>query len=148
RVLEAATHANQFGHLLPVLSKALAIDREQRFETAAKFHDALANESVRPQRRYAIAVGLLLVVGGMIAPLASAPTAATSVSLTRRQMSAVGRARFPAMSPDGEFVAYMSGTGLYVTEVRTGETRQVATGDGLQGVMWTSGGNEVAFQAM
>jgi Tol biopolymer transport system component/tRNA A-37 threonylcarbamoyl transferase component Bud32 len=148
KLLDAATHASQFGPLLPVLSKALAVHREQRFETAAQFRDALAKEAAAPRRRYAAALAMgLAVVGGIAALSAYVRRPETTVSWTRRQISAVGTARFPALSADGRFVAYISANGVYVTEVRTGETHQVATGRSLRRPSWTSGGSEVAFQS-
>jgi Tol biopolymer transport system component len=54
----------------------------------------------------------------------------------------------PALSADGRFVAYISANHLYVTELRTGDTRQLATGTSLRAPNWTSGGSEVAFQSL
>jgi len=148
KLLAATTHVSQFGPLLPVLSKALSVNRDQRFESAARFRDALAKEAAAPRRRYAAAlVVAVAVVSGMLAFSAYVRQPETVVPWNRQQVSAVGMARSLALSADGRFVAYISADRLYVTELRTGDTRQLATGTALRTPSWTSGGSEVAFQS-
>jgi serine/threonine-protein kinase len=148
KVLEAEAHATQFGRLLPVLSKALAARREQRFETAAEFRNALAKETAAPRRRYLVAAAMIVAaVGGSAVLWTYGTSAAAPVSWTRRQISAVGLANWPALSPEGQFVAYVAGKSLYATDVKTGETRELAEGTMLRHTAWTSNGNEVAFQS-
>ena len=67
---------------------------------------------------------------------------------SRRQISAVGAARSPALSPDGQRVAYLASDTLYVTDVSTGATRRLAAGQSIRRPAWTSEGNEVAYQSL
>jgi Tol biopolymer transport system component len=149
-IVQAAAKANQFGRLLPVLSKALATDRERRFESASQFRDALEKYTEVPRRRYVTAlalVGAVVATVGVLWAYGPRPGPA-AVSWQRRQMSAVGSVRSAALSPDGQYVAYAADNTLYITDVTTAETRPVATGDALTGVLWTRAGGALAFQSL
>jgi len=150
KVTDAATHAGEFGGLLPALSKALAANPQHRFDTAAQFRDALAREASAPRRRTIASLASFAVaaVGGGALVWANLQRPEPMATWTSRQISAVGAARSPALSPDGQRVAYIASDTLYVTDVRTGATSRLAAGQSLRRPAWTSGGNEVAFQSL
>jgi tRNA A-37 threonylcarbamoyl transferase component Bud32 len=106
------------------ITKALEKLPADRFESAKAFADALKNtafatvrlssvDAVRRSRRWkpALAVGLLLgAVAGAVAARTWAPASQTSGDRVRVQLTFNGRSTHPAISPDGDFVAFVERT--------------------------------------
>jgi serine/threonine-protein kinase len=151
RVRAADRHVRQFGKVLPVLAKALAPEPSERFDSASDFQAALAIGYANNRRQRIVASTAILAlvictagIGLWALGRTSQPTAVWS----RSQVSAVGRARDPAISADGEFVAYVSDSSLYVSELSNNETRLLATGYGIMHPSWVSNNSEVAYQQL
>jgi WD40 repeat protein len=147
-----AGEVRELGNVLPVLSRALAWDRDARFASAQAFREALQSPGHLLRRRHqkilaaaAVVVAATAVGAFTMGRSGAAPDAPT---WTRRQVSFVGDASGPVLSPDATSLAYFSAKSIYVTDLRSGDTRLVITPGGFpRSVMWTSGGSEIAFQS-
>jgi serine/threonine protein kinase len=106
--------------LLPLLRKALAVDRDERFQSAEDFQYALALAKVgiatvdRPSPRTRVPVWLTTAAAVLASAALTAwvlwPKPERPVTL-RRLTWDPGFATGPAISPDGKFVAYASDRG-------------------------------------
>ena len=148
-----STDLSELSAVLPVLTRALASNRDERFSSATAFRDALQDPTHvhrRRQRRFLAAAGVVVAAAAVAAFTLGRHGAETGpVEWTRRRVSFVGNAFNPVLAPDGGSVAYSSGPTILVTDLRTGDTRPVVTHkSGVGSITWTMSGAELAFKAI
>ena len=147
-----------------VLQRALAKNPADRFNPVAQFADALrepggkgsAAATSRPRRGLlvgtaAIVVTVIAVTMAIVARSGSAPVPGVgrTVQVTREPGLEVD----PAISPDGQMVAYASGTTsnmqIFVRQVAGGRTVQLTTdpSGNFRSPRWSPDGTRIAYQA-
>ena len=145
----AAGHSSRFGSLLPILARALASNRADRFATASAFRDALTARRAEGHRHRArLVVAIMLLVAGSAATLVwhRAALANRAPSWERRQLSAFGTVREAVVSPDGRFVAYLAGPSLYVARADSGETKVLAANAEMRDLAWIGQDSAITYR--
>ncbi|MGC9950956.1 MAG: protein kinase [Bryobacteraceae bacterium] len=155
-----------------IVGKALEKDRDLRYQHAADIRtdlkrlkrDTESGPSVAisapmpPKRsrlrpRLVVAAALILVVAG-VAYLASKPTSlfrspSPPVPPTHRQITFVGDANYPALSPDGKFVAYVTGKygdgqRLILQDLKGGQAIEISKAPKILYPRWSPDDSELA----
>jgi Tol biopolymer transport system component len=131
-----------------IINKALEKDRKKRYQTAAALRADLGqlkretdSERNALHRRWPLwlAGSLAVILAGLAAAWFAWRRVGTLPELTERQVTAnpledwVKRA---AISPDGQYVAYVDQTGFYLRSIDSGETRAVSLPAGFQSRLW------------
>jgi len=153
-----------------IIGKALEKDRELRYQHAAEMRADLKRvkrdtESGRSAAVAAPATGsklhpwllgavAVILLAGAIAYLASRPTglfrtSAPPVQPTHKQITFVGDATYPALSPDGKFVAYVTGEfgrgqKLMLRDLRGGRAVEISSASAMLDPRWSPDGAELA----
>jgi Tol biopolymer transport system component/tRNA A-37 threonylcarbamoyl transferase component Bud32 len=151
-----------------IISRCLKKDVERRFQHMGDVRVALqelkeesesgvkaaqeVHQRVRLARRSAVIAAVVLA----IAAAASLwwwrmmPSRLPFPQATQRQITFLGDADFPAISPDGKSVAYVTGrTGrgqtLWLRDLRGGQGIEIFRGSDIEMPRWSPDGSEIAF---
>jgi serine/threonine protein kinase len=154
-----------------IIGKALEKDRDLRYQHAADLRTDLKRlkrdtesgaaavstriprSKLRPWLLGAVAVILLATV---VAYLASKPTSlfrtsSPPIQPTHKQITFAGDAAYPALSPDGKFVAYVTGTGgdvqrLMLQDLKGGQAIEISKARNISTSRWSPDGAQLAVR--
>ena len=138
---------------LKELQKSIASGSAVSVGGAVKWHDPLEVKRGRRRRlmvAFGVAFGLLAVTIGIIrfGSFKAKPTA----SAVRRQVTFTGRSSFPAISPDGQFLAYVDASAtpmkLMVQDLSGGLPVQIFEGSYLPEARWSPDGSKLLTGAL
>ena len=134
------------------VTRALAKSPADRFPSTGEFASALEGPARRRAREPRHRVELLLGAAAMLLLLAAVAWVigrpAPPKTMVTRQLSFTGEACCPALSPDGNWVAFASHDSLMVQDLSGSRplfvARQVAVGDGPR---WSPDGSSILYTA-
>ena len=155
-----------------ILSKALEKDADLRCQTAAEFRadlkrlkrdtesgrsGAVAASAPRSKLRpWLLGTAAVILVAGVVFYLASRPTglfrnSSPPLQPTHRQITFVGDATYPALSPDGNFVAYVTGRAyqeqrLMLEDLKGGQAIEISRASLIWNPRWSPDGSEIAVR--
>jgi serine/threonine protein kinase/Tol biopolymer transport system component len=153
-----------------IVGKALEKDRDLRYQHAADMRADLRRlkrdtdsgrsatvSAPTPRsklRQWLLGAAAVILVAAAVVYLASKPpgllrTAAPPVPPTHRQITFVGDATLPTLSPDGKFVAYATGKfgegqRLMLQDLKGGHAIEISAAFKIWGPRWSPDGTELA----
>jgi len=149
--------------LVAIVDKCLEKDRERRFQSALELQHALQDfrqtvaeepSSARSKKTFAAALGLVLVMAGIVA-FFSWRRPMTQTALQRYRMTSLtssGNVAFATLSPDGRYMAYADGgfghQSLWVQQLATSSTVRIlepVSHPLLEGLRFTPDGNYLYY---
>ena len=114
---------------------------------------AVRASSQRPHRSAIALFAAVAAIAGLTVTfvLIRGRSAPPAIPATHRQITFSGNAAHPAISPDGKFIAYVTGPDsaqrLVVQDLAGGQPLDVYTGRYVRAVTWSPDGSELAFGA-
>ncbi len=154
------------------IHKALEKDRRGRYQTAAKMGADLAGVKRETTGRagavtqpgmllrsrvrkwmFGVVVAVILLAAGVLyhpwKPLGLSRTSYPPVLPTHRQITFTGDAADPALSPDGKFIAYVTGKArqdqkLMLQDLEGGQTIELSKASAISHPTWSPDGAELA----
>ncbi len=157
-----------------LILKGLEKDRERRYQTAAEVlseltkieQGLLTTERAVPERKSltsrekevrfglrkliiaTVAVIVVALGAALVLFLSHAQSSKQPLLPSHRQLTFTGEAVYPAISPDGKFIAYVTGrreTGskCLVQDIAGGRAIEVVSGRGCLDLVWTPDGSEI-----
>jgi serine/threonine protein kinase len=161
-----------------LILKGLEKDREKRFQSAAEVLSELTRieqglpttEKVVPKRKTiaskeitvkfslrkifipALAVVVIAAVAILLVFLSSRQPSKEPIHPSHKQLTFAGDATYPAISPDGKFIAYVTsqegvGQKVWVQDMSSGRSLEVFGAESLLNLRWTPDGSEISFFA-
>jgi serine/threonine-protein kinase len=159
-----------------LILKGLEKEREKRYQSAAEFLSELTRieqglpttEKVVPERKpltsreIAVKFSLrkLIIPATMVAVVAigavllvflsSRQPSKQPILPSHKQLTYTGDATFPAISPDGKFIAYVTGQRgqkVWVQDMASGRSIEVFSADYCEDLRWTPDGSEISVYA-
>ena len=159
-----------------LILKGLEKDKEKRYQTAAEVLSELTRieqglpttEKVVPKRKPltsreitvkfslrkliipAIAVAVVAIGAVLLVFLSNRQPSKQPILPSHKQLTFTGDATYPAISPDGKFIAYVTGqakTGqkVWVQDMTSGRSIEVFSGEYCEDLRWTPDGSEISL---
>jgi eukaryotic-like serine/threonine-protein kinase len=136
------------------VARALAKVPADRYASAAAFATALAAPAGAPRgkkniRRRVVTLGLSAAVLGLAVLVARPMTMHSPGATTHHQVTFIGRASAPALSPDDHWLAYVADNSLFVQDLRsTAAAVSIASAPRLLRVRWGPDGSRLYYLAI
>ncbi len=144
-----------------VIQRAMAKTPADRFSPAAQFAEALASPGPAPaptaaaKRRWllpATAAGVLVVAAVVVMSRGGGAVEALTIGAARQVTLDPGLEVDPAISPDGEMIAYAAGSPtnmqIFVRQIGGGRTIQLTDDSTInhRSPRWSANGSDIAYQ--
>ena len=156
-----------------IIGKALEKDRDLRYQHASDMRTdlkrlkrdtesgrsaAVSAPAPRSNLRWFLSAVAVIILAAAVAYLASKPTglfraSSPPVPPTHRQITFVGDATYPAISPDGKFVAYVTGKDeqgqrLMLQDLKGGQAIELSNASEILAPRWSPDGTELAAERL
>ena len=100
----------------------------------------------------AIAVAVIALGAGLLVFLSSRQSSKQPILPSHKQLTFAGDAKYPAISSDGKFIAYVTrktdaGERVWVQDMFSGQSLEVFGADSLGNLRWSPDGSEIAVWA-